>query len=151
MASPLVVGFLFSPRLLNHHVGNENITIRDSWGIYFSPFAASPFMEKNPIPTPPQMRIISVTKCTAVCIAACDKINLNTINIHSYMHAACLSNLLVKGSAYVCMYLQINLLLLSLFMCAKSMFVWQLTCSWHQKTKSPIHEFKVLHKSQRAF
>ena len=26
-----------------------------------------------------------------------------------------------------------------------------LTCSWHQKTNSPIHEFKVLHKSQRAF
>ena len=59
MASPLVVGFLFSPRLLNHHVGNENITIRDSWGIYFSPFAASPLIEKNPIPTSPQMRISS--------------------------------------------------------------------------------------------
>ena len=26
-----------------------------------------------------------------------------------------------------------------------------ITCSWHQKTKPPIHEFKVLHKSQRAF
>ena len=29
-----------------------------------------------------------------------------------------------------------------------------LTCSWHQKnesTNSPIHEFKVLHKCQRAF
>ena len=25
------------------------------------------------------------------------------------------------------------------------------SCSWHQKTNSPIHEFKVLHKSQRAF
>ena len=62
MASPLVVGFLFSPRLLNHDVGNENITIRDSWGIYFSPFAASPLIEKNPIPTSPQMRIITVLK-----------------------------------------------------------------------------------------
>jgi hypothetical protein len=59
MASPLVVGFLFSPRLLNHDVGNENITIRDSWGIYFSQFAASPLIEKNPIPTSPQMRISS--------------------------------------------------------------------------------------------
>jgi hypothetical protein len=49
----------FSPRLLNHDVGNENITIRDSWGIYFSPFAASPLIEKNPIPTSPQMRISS--------------------------------------------------------------------------------------------
>ena len=30
--------------------------------------------------------------------------------------------------------------------------LWHLsTCSWHQKTNSPIHEFKVLHKSQRAF
>ena len=29
---------------------------------------------------------------------------------------------LVKGSAYVVMYLQMNLLLLSIFMCAKSMF-----------------------------
>jgi hypothetical protein len=54
-----VVGFLFSPRLLNHDVENENITIRDSWGIYFSPFAASPLIEKNPIPTSPQMRITS--------------------------------------------------------------------------------------------
>ena len=26
-----------------------------------------------------------------------------------------------------------------------------LTCSWHQKTKPRIHEFKVLHKGQRAF
>jgi hypothetical protein len=28
-----------------------------------------------------------------------------------------------------------------------------LTCSWHQKmkTNSPIHQFKVLHKGQRAF
>lgn len=60
VASPLVVGFLFSPRLLNHDVGNGNITIRDSWGIYFSPFAAWPLIEKNPIPTSPHMRITSV-------------------------------------------------------------------------------------------
>ena len=26
-----------------------------------------------------------------------------------------------------------------------------ITCSWHKKTNSPIHEFKVLHISQRAF
>jgi hypothetical protein len=26
-----------------------------------------------------------------------------------------------------------------------------LTCWWHQKTNSPIHEFKVLHESQKAF
>ena len=26
-----------------------------------------------------------------------------------------------------------------------------LTCSCHKKTNSPIHEFKLLHKSQRAF
>ena len=26
-----------------------------------------------------------------------------------------------------------------------------ITCSWHQKTNSPIHEFKELHISQRAF
>ena len=33
-------------------------------------------------------------------------------------------------------------------------FKWigmEITCSWHQKTKSPIHEFKVLQKGQRAF
>ena len=59
LASPLVVGFLFSPRLLNHDVGNENITVRDSWGIYFPPFEASLLIEKNPIPTSPQMRIFS--------------------------------------------------------------------------------------------
>ena len=29
--------------------------------------------------------------------------------------------------------------------------ITQVTCSWHQKRNSPIHEFKVLHKSQRAF
>ena len=26
-----------------------------------------------------------------------------------------------------------------------------LTCSWHQKTNSPIHEFKVLYKTQEPF
>ena len=30
-------------------------------------------------------------------------------------------------------------------------FFQVITCSWHQKTNSPIHEFKLLHKSQRAF
>ena len=28
---------------------------------------------------------------------------------------------------------------------------YYLTCSWHQKTKPRIHEFKVMHKGQRAF
>ena len=30
-------------------------------------------------------------------------------------------------------------------------FLRSITCSWHQKTNSPILEFKVLHKIQRAF
>ena len=30
------------------------------------------------------------------------------------------------------------------------MLLWHITCSWHQKTNSLIHEFKVLYKGQRA-
>ena len=48
-------------------MGNGNITIHDSWGIYFSPFAASPLMEKNPIPTSPQMRITSIHNFKLFC------------------------------------------------------------------------------------
>jgi hypothetical protein len=54
-----MVGFLFSPCLLNYNLGNGNITICDSWEVYFSPFPASQLIEKNPIRTSPQIRITS--------------------------------------------------------------------------------------------
>ena len=45
----------------------------------------------------------------------------------------------------------INLRLTSKFNRKDSTTHRQLTCSWHQKTNPPIHEFKVLHRRQRAF
>ena len=52
--------FKGKPKVCTH--GNISI-----WGNNFSPFVASPLMEKNPIPTSPQMRITSIHNFKLFC------------------------------------------------------------------------------------